>query len=95
MFGNTTTFRATLGPQTLPLVCASGTGILPIPVPGVAPGDIAIIAPAFDVVPLTVSGSCTVAGTLDVTFLNANAAPSGAGLVNLGEATIIRHTGSV
>jgi len=95
MFGNTTSFRATIGPRTLPVVGAAAIGILPVLVPGVAPGDIAILAPAFDVVPLTVSGSCTVAGTLDVAFLNGSAAPSGGGLVNLGEAIIIRHTGSV
>jgi hypothetical protein len=95
MFGNTTSFRATIGPRTLPVVGAAGTGILSVSLPGVSPGDIAILAPAFDVVPLTVSGSCTVAGTLDITFVNASAAPSGGGLVNLGEATILRHTGSV
>ncbi len=95
MFGNTTSFRAALGTVTLPAVGAASVGTVSVAVPGVAPGDIAIIksiAPGG--APLTLAGSCAVAGTLIIAIANSTAVAYGGAAEALGEAVILRHTGS-
>jgi hypothetical protein len=96
MFGNTTSFRVALGSPVLPVV-APGTidSSLTIPVPGIAPGDVALVGTVLNGVPVSIQGSCAVAGTLVLNVANTNAGPSAGGAVALGEATILRHTGSV
>lgn len=98
MNANTSSIRATLvnGLFGLPALAASGSAVVPVPVPGIAPGDFPIVPTVLNgVLPISFTATCAVAGTMLLEVFNSNGAPTPGGASPIMNIVIIRNTGSI